>query len=248
MADGNGIQVLVVDDEPLARERLSRLCASIEGQSYNVVECASGDACLQYCAQNSVDVVLLDIEMPGLNGLKTARQLQAMASSPAIIFCTAYNDFALEAFDAEAIDYLLKPVALERLRAALDKSSLLQAAKRQRNLPETVDCLWATTAKGKHRVRVAEVRALHAENKYVAAKTKEGDFLLDESLKQLELRLGSEFLRVHRATLINTHYLEACERASNGDYLARLQGVSFQPKISRRLLPKVQAWIKQQSS
>jgi len=249
MADNHAATILIVDDEPLARDRLLRLCTNLE-LDFTLQSCETGVECLAVCEQKPIDLVLLDIEMPGLNGLEVAYQLQALTHTPAIIFCTAYDEFALQAFDAAAVDYLLKPIATERLRAAIGKAKLIQDDKLQQLqqlMPKQSDFLWTTSTKLKQRIAIADIRVLHADSKYVVAMTESGDFLLNQSLKQLETQLGAGFIRVHRGTLINSHYLEGCERSALGDYRACLQGITFKPKISRRLLPRVQAWIKQQS-
>lgn len=239
-------RILVTDDEPLARDRLLRLCAGIDGE-FKLEACANGIECLALCEQQKFDLVLLDIEMPGLGGLEVAAGLQELEHTPAIIFCTAYDEFALQAFEAAAVDYLLKPIAAERLREAIAKAKLLKAAELQQLMAEEPTFLWSSSTKLKQRIAIADIRVLHADNKYVTAMTAGGEYLLDQSLKQLETQLDKAFIRIHRATLINSQYLEACERTAAGEYRACMQGVEFKPQISRRLLPRVQAWIKQQS-
>ena len=243
-------QILVVDDEPLARARLLHLFGKLGDHRWVLVEAAHGQACLDYCKDNAVDIVLLDIEMPGLSGLQVAQQLQTLPHPPAIVFCTAYGEFALQAFEAAAIDYLLKPVELGRLEEALEKASLIQAAKLsslERAFEDTEKFLWAKSVRGKQKIELDKIRVLQADSKYVSAITDDGNYLLDISLKQLETQLGKSFLRIHRATLVNTKFIDGCAQNSKGEYLVSLQGVDFQPQVSRRLLPGLQAWIKQHS-
>lgn len=270
---GSTAHILIVDDEPLARMRLQKMCEKLSaeegeaGESNNwvIAEAANGQDCIDYCEQqdddNKVDLVFLDIEMPGVNGLQAAERLQTLDTPPAIVFCTAYSEFALQAFDAAAIDYLLKPVEYGRLKEAMQKASLIQAARLQqvKQLLGTTDeeaegqklplqFIWAKSNRSKQRVDLAEVRILQADSKYVSAITPEGSYLLDISLKQLEDQLDDCFIRVHRSTLINTRYLSACEKNEHGEYHVYLEGVDASPAVSRRLQPSVQAWIKQQSS
>lgn len=246
MTEINVTKILVTDDEPLARDRLLRLCAGIDSE-FKLEACANGMECLTLCKQKKFDLVLLDIEMPGLGGLEVAAGLQELEHTPAVIFCTAYDEFALQAFEAAAIDYLLKPIAADRLREAIAKAKLLKAAELQQLMADEPAFLWSSSTKLKQRIAVADIRVLHADNKYVTAMTADGEFLLDQSLKQLETQLDNKFIRIHRATLINSRYLDACERTAGGEYRACLQGIEYKPQISRRLLPRVQTWIKQQS-
>jgi len=247
MIETDPLKVLVVDDEPLARTRMIRLCTDLRAQQYTFAECENGVQCLDFCRDSAVDLILLDVEMPGMTGIDVAQVLQSLPHTPYIIFCTAYSDFALQAFDASAVDYLLKPVALNRLQAALEKAERLIRSDQQITQAESSEplVLWATTAHGKQRVLADDIRLLKADSKYVQAITDSGELLLDTSLKKLEGDLGSNFLRVHRSALINTRYFEACERLANGDYVLTLNGIDERPSVSRRLLPSVQRWIKQ---
>lgn len=243
-------KILVVDDEPLARARLIRFCENLGDQYWVLGEAANGQDCLDYCKDKVVDIVLLDIEMPGLSGLQVAQQLQTMPHPPAIVFCTAYGEFALQAFEAAAIDYLLKPVEPNRLKEALEKASLIRAAKLSRfeeALEDTEKFFWVKSARDKQKVEPDKIRVLQADSKYVNAITDNGSYLLDISLKQLESQLGESFLRIHRATLVNTKFIDGCSQNARGEYLVSLQGVDCKPQVSRRLLPGLLAWIKQHS-
>lgn len=245
-----GLNTLVVDDEALARARLLKM---LEGEPHiaSLAEAADGDEAIAYCKNSSVQLVLLDIEMPGLNGLEVAYALNELAQPPAIVFCTAYDEFALEAFERSAIDYLLKPVVKDRLmravaraavlsRTALDGLNEVQQSKEQAN-----GFIWIKSARGRQRIEIQSLRMLRAEDKYVSAWTDKQEFLLEGSLKAWEQRLGSRFLRIHRSTLVAIDHFSGWEKTADGQYLASLDGLSIKPVISRRLVPEIQRRFKQ---
>jgi two-component system response regulator AlgR len=239
------MKLLVVDDEPLARERLKRLLAA-RTDCTAVLEAANGVEAIAANAAGEPDVILLDIRMPGMDGLEAARHIMAAARPPAIIFCTAYDEYAIAAFESRAVGYLLKPVQREKLDAAL------AAARATTRLQ--IDAL-AAQAREKRRffsshtggstrlIPVAEVRALLADHKYVTACCPGDSALLDESLREIEEEFPGEFLRVHRNALVATRHLTGIVRRPAGDYAVTLAGVALQPLISRRHLADVRAAI-----
>jgi two-component system response regulator AlgR len=237
--------VLIVDDEPLARDRLGRLLA--EMREITVAgEAGSGQEALALSEFVRPDVVLMDIRMPGMDGLEAAAHLSRRDSPPAIIFTTAYGDHALAAFEASAVDYLLKPVRPERLRQALDKARRLNGVQLDvvrgaRASPRTHLC--SRLASGIKLVPVSEIVYFRADHKYVVARTQNGEFLLDEPLKDLAREFSEAFLRVHRHTLIAKSFLEGLEKTADGTYHARLRGVDDRPEISRRLARFVKAYF-----
>ncbi|MDQ3269001.1 MAG: LytTR family DNA-binding domain-containing protein [Pseudomonadota bacterium] len=234
------MKVVIADDEPLARERLRALLAAIEGVEV-VAEAADGRSALHACAEHSPDLVVLDIAMPGIDGMETARHLAAFEPRPAVVFCTAYDAHALSAFDAEAIDYLVKPVRAERLAAALERVRTF-AAGRERA---------ATVAGGGQRrshlcarlrgslrlIPIEEVHYLHAEEKYVIVHHARGEDLIEESLKSLEDEFGDRFIRIHRNCLVARHEIVELRRCPDGHVqLVLLHGK--QPlEVSRRCVP-----------
>src|SRR6476619_2668837 len=181
------MRVVIVDDEPLARARLRELLDEHGGVAV-VAEAGDGHAALHACAEHAPDLVLLDIVMPGIDGLETARHLAAFEPRPAVVFCTAFDAHALSAFDAQAIDYLVKPVRPERLAAAIERVRTFAAGRGHvaapRNAQRTHLC---ARMRGSLRlIPVEDVHYLQAEEKYVVVHHARGEDLIDESLKTLE--------------------------------------------------------------
>lgn len=230
------MNVLIVDDEPLARARLRRLLEALPGHAC-VGEAADGDVALDACERLNPDLVLLDIRMPGRDGLSTARALAALPVPPAVVFTTAFSDFAAEAFDVAAVHYLLKPVSAERLAQALDR--VTSAA------PPT---LLVSRGSQVQRVTVASVLYVRAEAKYLAVHTAAGEWLLEDSLARLELRLAPQLLRIHRALLVNVRYLIGLQRDAEGRVWATVDGVTAPLPVSRRLAAGVQQALEHHGS
>ncbi len=232
------MKVLIVDDEPLARDRLRSLLNEVAGDYEVIGEAANGEAALAEIAAKKPDIVLLDIHMPGVDGIQVARQLAGDATAPAIIFATAYDSHALEAFDANAIAYLLKPVRKEKLENALDTASRLrdgQLAALQELQTEQARTHLSIRSRGKlERLPVDEVVYFRADSKYVVARYTEGEALLDESLKSLEEEFGHRFIRIHRNALVALDAIEALEKDSLGRSRLRLKNCEELLEISRR--------------
>ena len=246
------MNVLIADDEAPARERLRHLLDAI-GPPYTAIgEAENGVEVLHLCAETKPDLVLLDIRMPGMDGIEAAQALPQLDEAPAVIFVTAYDEHALQAFDANAIDYLLKPIRQARLEQALEKVSLFSQARRQQQLhrslplsrqqPRTHIC---ATAGGKLLViPVAQVRYCRADQKYVAIRTDRQELLVDESLKALAREFSQQFIRVHRNALVAVAYIEALEKAANGRVHVKLQGLAEPVEVSRRHLSSLRAILK----
>ena len=243
------LKVLIVDDEPLARERLRALLGDLLGQ---LPVCVAGEAgngleALQWLASDVADVVLCDIRMPGMDGIELASHLRRLPQPPALIFTTAYDNYAVQAFELNAIDYLLKPVRAQRLLAALQK---VRAAPAVSSVAESMAQLGqALRGRGRSHlschergrlllVPVVEILYLRAESKYVSARTVDRDYLLDESLAHLESEFGDTFLRLHRSVLIARNALAGLEKASDeaADAYgwALVRGVTEKLPVSRR--------------
>lgn len=251
------ISVMVVDDEPLARQRMQRLLESV-GEVAAVTEAENGEQALGRYAEAPVDVVLLDIEMPGINGLAVAQQLTARHTSaeqpaPAVIFCTAYDEHAIAAFEAQAVAYLLKPVTLDKLRQALVRASRLNRAQlnaldataiAERNSVDGRE-FCARSAAGMQRLPFSQVRYFHADNKYVSAVHTGGELILDDSLKELEDQLGAAVQRVHRNALVVWAQVTGMRRSAAGRYRVVLRDVDQGPVISRRHLSAFKARLGQ---
>ena len=235
------LNVLVVDDEPLARQRLQRMVTALEG--YQVVgEAENGREAVERCRMLRPDVVLLDIRMPGVDGLAAAAEIAAMPQPPAIIFCTAYDDYALQAFDVHAVGYLLKPVKAADLQASLARARQLNRLQLQAInglAPLAGPTLKATGHRGVAVIPLAEVRYLLAEQKYVTVfYCRDGacqQSLIDHSLKELEEAYPQQLFRVHRNALIAVAHLRGIEPVGEGHRVS-LEGIAEGPAVSRRHL------------
>ena len=230
------MRVVIADDEPLARERLRTLLAGQPGIEI-VAEAVDGHDALHACAEHDPDLVLLDIAMPGIDGLEAARHLAAFEPRPAVVFCTAYDAHALSAFEAEAIDYLVKPVRPERLAAALERVRTF-AAGRERNGhgtgAELRTHLCARLRGSLRLIPIDEVHYLHAEEKYVVVHHARGEDLIEESLKSLEEEFGERFVRIHRNCLVARHEIVELRRAPDGHVHAVLRHGKQPLEVSRR--------------
>jgi two-component system response regulator AlgR len=233
------MRVLIADDEPLARARLDSLLAR-RADVQVVGSVADGEAALEACALLLPDVILLDIEMPGLGGTAVARRLAEAPMRPQVVFCTAYEQHALSAFDLGATDYLLKPVRAERLDEALDR-----AATRLQP-PPAAQSAWLRARSGADevRVRLDDVLYLLADEKYVAVHHGGGMWLIDDSLRQLETAHGERLVRLHRNCLVPRARLLGLRTLSDGRVLARLSGTEVTPEVSRRNLPAVRQLLR----
>jgi two-component system response regulator AlgR len=241
------MNILVVDDEVPARAHLRSLLQEI-GPPYEVVgEAAGGEEALTACEALAVDLVLLDIRMPGMDGLAAAARLADFEQPPAVIFTTAFDEHALAAFDRNAIDYLLKPIRRQRLEQALAKAvSLtrpqLQVLQGLQNEKEAA--ISATFRGGLQRIPLSEIYYFRAEQKYVVARHTAGEALLEESLKSLEQQFGDHFLRIHRNALVAKDQLAGLQKESDGRTLVVLKGLEERLDVSRRHLAGVRRFLK----
>ncbi len=234
------MDVLIVDDEALARQRLVRMVEKIEGFSV-VAEADGAEEAMVAITAHDPDIVLLDIQMPGRDGLSLARDIAVLEDPPAIIFCTAYDQYALDAFGTNAVGYLLKPVKSEQLLQVLEKATKLNKIQRvaaQKNpVPKKESQrtqISAKTRRGVELIPVEDVRYFLADHKYVTVYHRNGEHLLDETLKELEEEFAGRFVRVHRNSLVSIRHIEALERTAQGQYQVRLADIETRPVISRR--------------
>lgn len=239
-------RVLVVDDEPLARERLKRLL--LEHADFKcIAEAGDGNAAVSWLQQFKADVVLLDIQMPGLDGLQTAEKLNDLEHPPVVIFCTAYDDHAVSAFRVDAADYLLKPIRKEELARALSRA--IERLERRAALPESAarTHLSARTPQGLILIPVDDVLYFSADQKYVSVHyVQDGglrEILIDDSLKQLEEEFPQHFLRIHRSTLVAVKRISCLESVDDGVILS-LKELETPLPVSRRHVAGVKRFIK----
>ena len=244
------MRVLIADDEPLARERLRDLLAEQPGIEL-VAEAGDGREALHACATHHPDLVLLDIAMPGIDGLETARHLAAFEPRPAVVFCTAYDAHALSAFEAAAIDYLVKPVRPERLAAALERARTFAAGRTGNGgmegaaTPDQRRTHLCARLRGSLRlIPVEDVHYLQAEEKYVVVHHARGEDLIEESLKSLEDEFGERFVRIHRNCLVARHEIIELKRATDGHVQAILRHGKQPLEVSRRCVSTLRDTVK----
>ena len=257
MSDLPPLSIMIVDDEAPARARLRDLLADVAVEVPNVLvaEAANGLLALAAIEGTVVDVVLLDIRMPKMDGIELARHLAQLEHPPAVIFVTAYDTYAVQAFELNAVDYLLKPVRTQRLLAALQK------ARQSRPLPPQV---LARLQQGPRThlschergrlllIPVADVLYLKADLKYVTARSAAREYLLDESLTHLEQEFSERFIRLHRSVLVAKDAISGFEKNGSDDaetqWQALLRGIDEKLPVSRRQWPLVKSYAKQLSS
>jgi len=235
------LKALIVDDEPLARARLGALLRELD-QVEVVGEAGDAGETLQQLEKLAPDILYLDVRMPGMSGLELARHLARLPDPPAIVFTTAHGEHAMEAFEAEAVGYLLKPVRKEKLAAATERAQKLSSRQLAAvAAPEPRTHLPVRHREGIRLLRVEDIICLLAEQKYTTVHHAGGIDLVDDSLRQLESEFGPRFLRVHRGALVNRAFLEAVERQADGSYLARVRGMPEPLAVSRRLAGELKA-------
>jgi two-component system response regulator AlgR len=236
------LKVFIVDDEAPARNRLRELLGDCGEQVVVAGEAANGRAALDALAATTVDVVLLDIRMPQMDGIELAQHLQKMTPPPAFIFTTAYDSYAIKAFELHAVDYLLKPIRLSRLIEALNR---VRAAKPV--VPEVLREMQQESRRNLsihergriHLIPIEQVLFLRAEAKYITVRTVEREYLQEESLTSLEKEFAARFVRIHRNCLVAKAAVEGFERVGSEEgegsgWMVKLAGLAERLAISRR--------------
>ena len=233
------MEILIVDDELLARQRLTRMIEKLESH-HVIAEAEDADSAIAAIEQYDPDVVLLDVRMPGKDGLALAHDISEMDCPPAIIFCTAFDQYALDAFGTTAVGYLLKPIKSEQLEEVLNKAQKLnkvQRAAAQQVPPENTNArthISAKTRRGIELIPIEDIRYFVADHKYVTVYHINGEHLLDETLKDLEEEFSGKFIRIHRNALVALKHIEAIERTHDGQHQVRLNNIALKPVVSRR--------------
>lgn len=234
------MKVLVVDDEKLARERLSRMVQSFDG--YEVAGLAeSGESAIRQAIALEPDIVLLDIRMPGMDGMETGKQLASLAVPPAVIYCTAFGEHAVEAFGVNASAYLMKPIRREALVEALADAGRVNKLQLAAVLggdaepdERTRTHISARTRRGIELIALTEVKFFQADQKYVTVRHEGGEVLIDDTLRDLESEFGDRLVRIHRNALVMMEHLEGLEKDPAGHYQVRMRGIDEKLGVSRR--------------
>jgi two-component system response regulator AlgR len=240
--------LLIVDDEPPARERLESLLSEVP--DWDVVgSCATGSEALRLVEELEPAAVLLDIRMPGMSGIEAARHLATLRSPPAVVFTTAYDQYAVEAFDAQAVGYLLKPVRAERLRRALDQAARLSASQlrevaRSGAESATRQHIAARFGEQLRLIPLSEIALFRADQKYVCVVHSGGEDLIDESLRDLAEEFADSFVRIHRSILVNAGHIESLDRDALGKYRIQLRGSAGPLPVSRRQIADVKRFLR----
>ena len=241
------MKILIVDDEKPARDRLSRMVNSLTEHEV-VAEAGDGKQALQKAQASDPDVVLMDIRMPGMDGIQAARHLSELEQPPAIIFTTAYADHALEAFETHAVDYLLKPVRKERLQEALEasiKPSRAQLSQQNEALSE-IEVRQHICARVRGDLVLVPIDSIYyfqADQKYVTVRHIGGEVLIEDALKSLEKEFGERFYRIHRNALVSLERIGGMQSGKDGNQVT-FQDIDAVLEISRRHLPGIRKIIK----
>lgn len=244
------LRILVVDDEPLARSRLRALLADCGAPTLEVVgEAGTAAEALHELAQEPVDLVLMDVHMPGMDGVALARVLHAQPDAPVLVFVTADAGHALAAFELDAVDYLTKPVRAERLQQALRKAERERAQRRAARAEVAQETLLIQERGRAERVPLAEVLYLKSELKYLTVRTAARSYIMDGALADFEERHPERFLRVHRNALVARTAIRALVRHDEGQevegWALQVRGVDELLLVSRRQLAAVREALKE---
>jgi two-component system response regulator AlgR len=245
MADDAPLRVLVADDEPLAVERLQLLLARAEGAQL-VGTASDGDSAINLCEALSPDVLLLDIAMPGLDGIGVARALAEQVPSPAVVFVTAFDQFAVAAFEVEAVDYLMKPVDPKRLQRALERARNYLAHRSEERKPagdrsQWLEEFWASDLSGLVRIAAKDIDRVSAERDYMRLHVGRRSWLIHHSMTALEEGLDPElFVRLHRSAIVRKDFITGFSRNPSGRWIARL-GDGEEQAVGRLYSDRVRA-------
>ncbi len=242
------MRIVVCDDEPLARERLVRI---VQDSGHHVIaQAKTGAEAIMAVKEQQPDVILLDIRMPEMDGVRCAQILNELQHPPAIIFVTAYDHYAIAAFKSHAIGYLLKPANRDELLEALRNAKSLNAAQlnEMRKLEDPTvrpirEHIAARTHRGVELIKLQDIYYFTADQKYVKVRHKDGIVLIDDTLKELEQEFGERLFRVHRNAIINLSFLDYLETIDTGQYQVRFKGIEENLAVSRRHLPALREKI-----
>ncbi len=246
------MNILIVDDEPLARQRLIGLVQDLNGYEA-CANASNGKDALRLAQELKPDVVLLDIRMPGMDGIETAHHMNRLSKPPAIVFTTAFSEHALKAFETHAVDYLLKPIRQDRLSEALAAAVRLTRPQLEQlklidEQPKVRTHICVKTRGTLELVPIETIRYFLADHKYVTLRTEDHECLIEESLKSLEKEFEHIFTRIHRNALIADQFMSGLGKNSEGHCVISIEGIDERLEISRRHLPHVRKKIKNLST
>ncbi len=242
------MKVLIVDDEPPARGRLIRMLEAMD-DCEPIGEAGNGIEAVELAQQLHPDVVLMDIRMPGMDGLEAARHLSQMEEPPAIVFTTAYSEHALEAFDTYAVGYLVKPIRQQKLEESIAKARKLTQAqlayfRQDDENPQGRSHICARVRGNLELIPVDDVVYFQADQKYITVRHLGGEVLIEDALKNLEEEFKDKLLRIHRNALINKNYLVGMEKSREARFLVTFREVPDQLEISRRHVAEIRKFLK----
>ncbi len=241
------MNVLIVDDEHLARQRLRKML-SATSEHQIIGEAETGEDALRKTQASNPDVVLMDIRMPGIDGIEAASYINRMNKPPAIIFTTAFSDHALNAFETHAVDYLLKPIKQSRLEAALEAAKRMNKAQLSQlcedESGETRQKICVKSRGSLELIPVEEIIYFKADQKYVTLRTADQEYLIEEPLKTLEEEFSQQFTRIHRNALVAQLMLHGLTKNNRGQTCISFNEIDDLLEVSRRHLPLIRKTIK----
>lgn len=240
------MNIIITDDESLARQRLRKLLNELDHEV--VAEASQGQQALQLCQQMQPDLILLDIRMPVMDGIETARHLMALENPPAVIFTTAFDEHALQAFETNAVDYLLKPIRKQKLQDSLQRAGKLNRLQLSRTATQTASRrshIAARSHQGVKLVAVDDILFFMAEQKYVNVVSMDSEDLIEESLKSLEQEFGDRFVRIHRNALIAKNAISGLQKGADASHCLVVKNSDKILDVSRRHLPAVRKLIQE---
>lgn len=242
------MDIVIVDDEALARRRLLKM---VNDLGFDVVaEASNSEEAYQTVQKYDPALLLLDIDMPGESGLQLAHRISELETPPAIIFTTAYDQFALEAFETHAAGYLLKPIQRQQLKKALEKAQVVNKLQsdfllREQTKTASVEHITVKSHRGMELIPFHNIRCFVADQKCVMIVTTEGKSIIDKTLKQLEQSFNHKFIRIHRNAMVSIEHIQGLSRDAEGHYRVRLSDVEEEPMVSRRYTNQVKQLLDQ---
>jgi len=245
------MKILIVDDEQLARQRLRHMLSSSDEHTI-VGEAANGEQALILAQNHKPDLVFMDIRMPGMDGIEAANYLSHLESSPAIVFTTAFSEHALSAFESNAVGYLLKPIKQEQLDAAiksavrLNRAQITQLKNAENSNARTKICVKIRGTL--ELVPIEDIIYFKADQKYITLRTDDHEYLIEESLKALEIEFENRFIRIHRNALVSETFINGLQKNTQGQVCLSFNHIDDLLEVSRRHLPMVRKILKTTSS